>query len=168
MSDTADGSTGPTTGPPQPPVIDPATRRSLAAGLYNRTWALLEKPDRTTGETDEMIHAAHASRFHWGEVADAVPANLARGEWLCSRVYAVLDRAEPALWHARRCLATIEAEGGEDWDLAAAYEAMARAYLAAGDRAQTVLWNARGRAALDDISDPEDRDQIAEQLDTIL
>ena len=59
----------------------------------------------------------------------ATTANLARGEWQCSRVYAVLGRAEPALWHARRCVELDEAgaEGREDWDLAAAYEAMARA-----------------------------------------
>ena len=55
-----------------------------------------------------MIHAAHASRYHWGEVGDDV--NLARGEWQCSRVYAVLGRGEPALWHARRCVEIAEAD----------------------------------------------------------
>ena len=89
--------------------IDPTTRRKLAADLFNHTWTLLEKPDRTPAEDDEMIHSAHASRFHWGEVGE--PFNLARGEWQCSRVYAVLGRAEPALWHARRCLAINEANG---------------------------------------------------------
>jgi len=34
-----------TTAPPS--EIDPATRRKLAADLYNLTWTLLEKPDRT-------------------------------------------------------------------------------------------------------------------------
>ena len=47
--------------------------------------------------------------------------NLARGEWLCSRVYATLGRGEPALWHARRCVEINEAigddEGRESWDL---------------------------------------------------
>jgi hypothetical protein len=40
-----------------------------------------------------MLHAAHASRYRWGEVGVAV--NLARGEWLGSRVYSVLGRAAP-------------------------------------------------------------------------
>ncbi len=147
--------------------IDPTTRRKLAADLFNHTWTLLEKPDRTPAEDDEMIHSAHASRFHWGEVGE--PFNLARGEWQCSRVYAVLGRAEPALWHARRCLA-INEENGEtraDWDLAAAYEAMARANLAAGDLDQVAAWKARAVAALDHVADRDDREPIERDLATL-
>ena len=59
------------------------------------------RPTRTT----RCSTAARASRFHWGEVGE--PVNRVRGEWQCSRVYAVLGRAEPALWHARRCLGTL-------------------------------------------------------------
>ena len=47
-----------------------------------------------------MIHAAHASRYHWSQVGE--PVNVAHGEWQCSHVYAALGRAEPALHHARR------------------------------------------------------------------
>ena len=50
-----------------------------------------------------MIHAAHAARYHWSKVG--TKANLARGEWQVSRVYTVLERPEPALYHAHRCLA---------------------------------------------------------------
>ena len=113
------------------PDIDPKTERQLAAGLYNEAWRLLDLPDRTAAQDDELIHCAHASRYHWGRVGE--PVNLARGEWLCSRVYAVLRRPEPALWHARRCLAILEglpATGpgaAEPWDLPGAYEALARA-----------------------------------------
>lgn len=145
--------------------LDPATRRKLAADLFNHTWTLLEKPDRTAAEDDEMIHSAHASRYHWGEVADDV--HLARGEWQCSRVYAVLGRAEPALWHARRCVAINEAGGHADWDIASAYEAMARAYLTAGDLAETAAWKARATAALDGIADKDDRDLIEGDLATL-
>jgi DNA-binding transcriptional MerR regulator len=126
-----------------PTEIDPATRRKLAADLFNRTWTLLEKPDRTATEDDEMIHCAHASRFHWGEVGADV--NLARGEWQCSRVYAVLGRAEPALWHARRCLAINEASGMGDWDIASAYEV----------------------AALDGIADKDEREIIEGDIATL-
>ena len=85
-----------------PTTIDAATHRQLAVDLFNSVWRLLERTDRTAAEDDEMLHAAHASRHHWGEVGERV--NLARGEWQCSRVYAVLGRAEPAMWHAQRCL----------------------------------------------------------------
>ncbi len=149
--------------PPPPPELDPAIRRALAAGLYNRTWELLELPSRTLAQDDEMIHTAHASRYHSGEVGLAV--NLARGEWLCSRVYAVLGRAEPALHHARRCLELTEANPErDDWDLAGACEAMARAELVAGDLAAATEWRAKGLAGLDGIADPEDRAPIEADL----
>ena len=129
--------------------IDPAVRRQLAVDLFNHTWELLDKAGRTAADNDEMIHSAHASRFHWGEVPDHEPGNLARGEWLCSRVYAILGRAEPALWHARRCLAINEAASLGDWDIAAAYEAMARAHFVAGDAGQVAVWKSKATNALD-------------------
>ena len=97
-----------------------AQRRRLAVDLFNHVWTLLALPDRTPEQDDEMIHAAHTSRYHWSEVG--TNANLARGEWQVSRVYTVLDRAEPALYHAHRCLTYVEAgartgDGIEDWDL---------------------------------------------------
>jgi DNA-binding transcriptional MerR regulator len=147
--------------------LDPATHRALGVALFNHTWTLLEKADRTPAETDEMIHAAHASRFHWGRVLDAVPANLARGEWQCSRVYAVLGRGEPALWHARRCVAINEAADIADWDIASAYEAMARASAVAGDGPASVEWKAKAVAALDSIADQDDRDLIDGDLATL-
>jgi hypothetical protein len=152
--------------PPPPPGLDAATRRALAAGLFNQTWRLLELPSRGAAQDDEMIHTAHASRYHWGEVGLAV--NLGRGEWLCSRVYAVLGRVEPALYHARRCVELTESNPErDDWDLAAAYEAMARAELVAGDRVGAADWKARGLAALADIADPEDRSQIEHDLESL-
>jgi len=145
--------------------LDPATHRQLGVDLYNSTWTLIEKADRTAAETDEMIHRAHASRWHWGRVGE--PVNLARGEWLCSRVYATLGRGEPALWHARRCVEIDEANGIADWDIASAYEAMARASFAAGDPASGALWKAKATAALDGIGDVDDRDPIAQDIATL-
>jgi DNA-binding transcriptional MerR regulator len=147
--------------------IDGATHRALGVALYNHTWTLLEKADRTPAETDEMIHSAHASRFHWSRAAGTEPVNLARGEWQCSRVYAVLGRAEPALWHARRCLAINEANGQADWDIASAYEAMARACGVAGDPVAAAEWKARATAALDRIADTDDRQVIENDLATL-
>jgi hypothetical protein len=148
---------------------DVAVHRRLAVGLFNHVWRLLEKPDRTPAETDEMIHAAHASRHHWAAAGTTV--NLARGEWQVARVYSVLGRAEPAAWHAARCLVYAEAAaaGGdaEDWDLAAAYEACARAAAVAGDRSAAVAWRDRARTALDGVADPDDRQLIEDYLATL-
>jgi DNA-binding transcriptional MerR regulator len=151
----------------EPTELDPATRRKLAADLFNHTWTLLERTDRTAEQVDEMIHSAHASRYHWGEVPDHEAVHLARGEWQCSRVYAVLGRAEPALWHARRCLEINEAAGNSDWDIASAYEAMARAYMVAGDEAQVATWKARAVEALDAIADADDREIVEGDIATL-
>ena len=101
--------------------------RQLGVDLFNEAWRLME----TREDDDRLLHISHASRYHWGEAEECTPANLARGEWQVSRVYTVLDRPEPAVWHARRCLDHCEANGIGDWDLAYAYEALARAHALA-------------------------------------
>src|SRR3954464_1947812 len=106
---------------------------------------MMRQDDRSAADDDRMLHAAHASRHHWGEVG--TPANLARGEWQCSRVYAVLGRAEPSLHHAHRVLEICEQHGIADWDLAFAYEALARAHAVAGDAAATETALAEARRA---------------------
>jgi DNA-binding transcriptional MerR regulator len=142
-----------------------ADHRQLGKELYNLVWTLLETADRAPEQSDEMIHAAHASRHHWGVGGE--PVHRARGEWQCARVYATLGRAEPALWHAGRCLAICEEQGLADWDLAAAYEGMARASAVAGDTAQSAEWKRRASEALAGIADPEDRELIEGDLATI-
>lgn len=136
--------------------------RRLGTELFNEVWNLLERTDRTVDDDLRMLHMAHASRFHWGEGGE--PVNLVRGEWQCSRVYAVLGRGEPALFHARRCLEICEANGIGDFDLAYAYEAMARALLTAGERAEAAPWIERARAAGDAIAEADDREIFAQDL----
>ena len=109
-----------------------ADRRQLAVDLFNEVWTLIETPDRSSEDDDRMLHAAHASRFHWGEVGAGV--NLARGEWQCARVYSVLGRAEPALHHARRCLELCTRHEVEDFDLPYAHELCGRAVILDGGR----------------------------------
>jgi DNA-binding transcriptional MerR regulator len=151
---------------PSPPTeLDRDARRQIATDLFNRTWTLMEVPERTPIQDDEMIHTAHASRFHWGEVG--TPANLARGEWQCSRVYTVLGRAEPALWHAQRSLALCEEHGIGDWDIAFAWEAIARASRVAGDDAGAASALARARELSTAIAEDEDRELVLSDLATI-
>ena len=157
--------------PTNPGDLDPASHRRLGVALFNNAWTLIERSDRTAAETDEMIHVAHASRWHWARAEGSTIANLAVGEWQCSRVYATLGRAEPAMWHARRCLAYTEAAvaAGEadDWNLPAAFEGMARALAASGDRVEARGWQARARAALAAVANPEDRQPIEQDLATL-
>lgn len=144
--------------------MDAEDRRKLAVATFNRVWELLELPTRTQAEVDEMIHAAHVSCYVWSQVG--APANGARGEWQCARVYATLGRAEPALWHARRCLELTEAggEGFEDWDLPGAQQAMTHAHLAAGEMEEARHWAELAREGAARIEDAEDREIIEGQI----
>lgn len=80
-----------------------------------------------------MLHAAHASRYHWGHAGTAL--NLSIGEWQLSRVYATVGRAEPALYHGRRALDLARRGRLAPFYLAYAYEALARAASLEGPRA---------------------------------
>ena len=142
-----------------------AIQRQWAVKLFNDTWTLIEKPDRTPDEDAAMVHGAHASCFHWLQVG--APVNAARGEWQCSRVYAVLGRAEPARYHAERCLQICEEHGIGDFDLAFAYEALARACAVQGDGDEARRYVERARAASEDIAEDEDRAGVLADLDTI-
>jgi hypothetical protein len=147
------------------PPVDEQQHRELAVGLFNQVWEMLRMPNRTPFQDDQMTHAAHASRWHWGQVREgAGPQQLAVGEWQCSRVYAVLGRAEPAMHHARSSLAICEESGIGDWVLAAAYEALARASGVAGDREGFSIWLERARTATAAIADPQDRGVIEQDL----
>jgi len=165
MTEAPDAETVPIASSNIEPSLAPDVERRLAAQLFNATWDLMESTDRTPADDDAMIHSAHASRHHWGRVGTA--ANLARGEWQCSRVYAVLGRAEPCLHHARRVLAICEQNGIGSWDLAFAYEALARGHAIAGDAAEARAYTERALTALDDVPAVEDRALVLADLETI-
>jgi len=125
----------------------------------------MDQAERTRDQDDEMLHAAHASRYHWGVVGR--PEHRARGEWQISRVYTRLGRGEPALAHAQRCLEICEEHSVGDWDLAYAYEALARAYRTAGKARPAAKFKQLARAAGDRIADAEDREHFDEDYATL-
>lgn len=141
--------------------------RLLAAQLFNETWRLLELENRSRDDDDRMIHTAHASRYHWGQVPGVTPAHLARGEWQVSRVYCVLARSEPALHHARRVLDLCQENGIGDWDLAFAYEALARAHAVAGNAEQARHYTDQALTTAKDIVEDGERDVVLGDLETI-
>jgi hypothetical protein len=140
-------------------------QRQLGVDLFNEVWRLIE-----TREDDErMLHAAHASAYHWSEAPECEPRNRARSEWQVSRVYAVLGRGEPALHHAHRCLEICHEhpENMEEWDLPFAYESLARAHEVAGNRDEARRFTDEARTAGEPIADPEDREHLEEALGSL-
>lgn len=146
-------------------TTDAPAEEQLAKELFNHVWTLLEKESRTADDDAEMVHAAHASCLLWLRVG--TPVNAARGEWQCSRVYSVLGLGERALYHAARVLDLCERNGIGDFDLAFAYEALARAHAVSGDVAESARHAELAREASAAIADPEDRDLVLSDLATI-
>lgn len=140
--------------------------RRLGIDLFNHTWTFLEKPERTAAEDDAMIHAAHASRYHWSQ-ATQEPKHQARGEWQLARVYTVAGRPEPAIYHARKCLEWCERGRVEDWDIAFAHEALARAHKLAGNAADAERHKRLAREAGDAIADAGDREHFDDDWATL-
>jgi hypothetical protein len=147
--------------------VTPEEERQLAVELFNRGWTLMETDERTEEQDDELINTAHASAYHWAQVG--TPANRARSEWQLSRAYTVLDRPEPALHHARRCLAYCEEnpQAIEDWDLPYAHEALARAHALAGEADVAGRHAAAARELAAGVAGAEDREHLEADLGTL-
>jgi hypothetical protein len=132
-------------------------QRHFAVKLNNRVWELLEKPERSREEDELMVLAAYASYYHWLQVGTAV--HQQRGEWMIARVYTVLGNATAALQHALRCLELTQqrAELMADFDVAFAYESVARANAIAGNRDEALKFARLAEQAGQAIMDEEDR-----------
>lgn len=128
----------------------------LAITLFNETWELIDKKNRTEAETITMLHKAHTSCYLWREANK--PLNNARGEWQVSRVYSILGEGRLALLHGAYSLALCLDNGIGDFDLAFGYEAVSRAYKVLGDEALQEEHKQLGLAACESIADNDDRD----------
>ncbi len=139
--------------------------RKFAVDLFNLVWSLLDMKDRTREDDDKMVHAAHASRFHWSIIG--TPLEFERGEWQISRVYSVLNKAQLALYHAKNCLEICKENNIGDFDIAFAYEAMARAYAVAGNKIESAKYIKLAKEAGEQIKEKEDRDLFFSELKTV-
>lgn len=138
--------------------------RQLAVDLFNHTWTLLDHKSRTLEQDEEMVHAAHASRHHWGIAG--TEKNKARGEWQIARVYAALKRFVSSAHHAQLYMDACKTHDFDDWDMPFAYEGLARAYAFQDSKlAKKHLQLAReiGRK----IKKDEDREWLHTNLDEI-
>jgi hypothetical protein len=150
------------------PVVEPAAEevarwhRRFGIELFNRSWDLLEQPDRSPDDDAEMLAAAFGSAYHWAQVGTA--ENRALGDHQIAKVASHAGQPALALHYARRALEAVEVGHFGHWQVAAAYEGMARASAAAGDTAGRDYWVQRCTIALGAVPDAADRSVVAEQL----
>ena len=146
------------------PVSDDVDRK-LGAWCFNRTWELIEKEDRTAADDEEMLITSFASRYHWSRAG--TPVNFGRSEWQIARVYVLLGNAGEAVRHARRCVEITEGAGLRDFDLAFAYEGMARALALSGEDQEARVFADRAAAAGEEIAEADDRQIFMSDLATL-
>jgi hypothetical protein len=146
-------------------TIENDIHKKLAIDAFNLTWDLLDKENRTPEDDDRMVNAAHASRFHWGEIG--TPLEFERGEWQISRVYSVLSKPQSAVYHAQRCLEICNSNRIGDFDIAFAYEAMARATAVGGNTSESDKYIQLARDAGEQIESKEDREYFISELETV-
>jgi len=137
--------------------------RKLAVDLFNQTWTLLDDKTRTPEQDEEMVHAAHASRYHWS-IAGTVK-NHARGDWQIARVYAALARFSEAEHYAKLYLEACTQNEFDDWDAPFAYEGLARAYVQNPEKSKQHLAEARQLGKK--IAKEDDKQWLFTNLDEI-
>jgi hypothetical protein len=144
-----------------------AAHRYFSAGCFNLAWDLINKSERTPEENEQMLRLSLASHWHWTQRADCTQENVSIAYWQTSRVYAVLGQAENARRYARLCL---EVSSGGDvplWCLGYAYEALARTELVAGDLTSISEYLQEALSVAEAITDPETRQMLLADLETI-
>ena len=134
----------------------------FAKEFYNMIWEILKKKKISEEDKDFMIDAAHASKLHWKYVGTLI--NEIRSLWMLARVYSVIKKPEFALFYSKKCLQLCEKNNILDFDLAYAYEAIARAFACNGDKVEFEKYFSMAKEAASKIKDDEDRRFFEEDL----
>ena len=128
----------------------------FAVACNNRAWELIELPSRTPGETHELLHAAHASAWHWARVGTDL--NEARAQMLLGFAHAVAGDGPLALRYATASFNYFDEHGAADWEQAFAHAVLAAAARAAGNPELHREHYAEASRAAAAIADAEDRE----------
>ena len=139
--------------------------RTMAAAMFNRTWELLDAPDRTAEDDRALLASAYASWVHWRNVGEA--KNHSVSDWQVSRVWAVLGDGARAADHGREALRIAEEHGLGPFYVAYGYEALARAAAIVGDVPVRDQHLAAAEALLEDIADGESAELVRIDLEDI-
>jgi tetratricopeptide (TPR) repeat protein len=141
---------------------EPEFHRKMARQCFNEAWNYLDKKDRNSSDEQQMLHLAHASRYHWSFVGE--PSNLATGDWQISRAYAVLNQPNLALQFAKSALEISDKNNLQEL-LVSAYEGMARAFATGKDFVSARDYIKKAREHLGGLSlSDEDRKIYSDQI----
>lgn len=146
-------------------MTEDLAHEKFASGLFAEAHQLMSKEDRSQDDNDRMLHAAHASCYHFSLSGN--PRYVARGEWLVSKAYAVLKRGHQAFAHARRSLEICMDNGIRDHHLAFAYESLARATMVQRKKKEMARYRYLAESAGNYITEIRAREEFDRELSTI-
>ena len=139
--------------------------KKIAIKTNGGIWSVLDKTSPSKEELDGALEMAFTSLYHWKQIGK--PINIARGEYMISRVYSDLGKGEVALHYAERTLKfTEEAEGKADFDIGFAYEVLAKAYSVIGDKDNCEKYKVMSQKVIDTLGE-EDKKISQGELDKI-
>ena len=145
-----------------PDVVEGDWHRRQGVEANNTAWDLIERPDRTDDDDEDLVRTAYAAAYHWQRAGGATPANEARACYLLARALLATGQPAAALRAANRCLAVCTANGLADFDLAFAHEARFRG-LSALDRPEEAAAE-RAAATSVVIAKSEDRKVVEREF----
>ena len=144
-----------------------AAHRHFSVACFNQAWELLDKPDRTAEEDEQIVRLSLASHWHWTQREDCEPTNISVSYWQTSRIYAVLEQGENAKRYAQKCLEVSQGEDISSFYLGYAYEAKARAEQVVGNREEMEKYLEKARRVAETIADPEEKQWLEDDLESI-
>jgi Flp pilus assembly protein TadD len=146
----------------QPQLDTGHAHKFFSAHCFNSAWELIDKPERTPEETEQMIQRTLASLWHWTQRPDCSPTNLSIGYWQAARVYALAGEAANARKYARLCLDITPTDAA--FYLGYAHEAMARAEALAGNEENATEHLAKATQFATNVTKAEDRKLLEADL----
>jgi hypothetical protein len=144
-----------------------SAHKFFSADCFNRAWDYIDQPVRTTEEDDRMLQLSLASLWHWTQREDHTPTNLSVGYWQVARIYALMQQTDLSRHYGQMCLEASQAEGVLPFYLGYAYEALARAEMAAGENDEMEKFLAQARQVAGSLPDKEAKEQLLKDLATI-
>jgi hypothetical protein len=139
--------------------------KKIATKTNGGVWSVLDKKSPTKEELGNALEMAHTSLYHWKQIGK--PINLARGEYMISRVLSDMGNGDAALFHAERTLKmTEDADEKTDFDMGFAYEVLAKAYAVKGDKKNCKKYKELAQKVIDTLGD-EDKKIAQGELDKV-
>jgi hypothetical protein len=141
--------------------------RYFSSTCFNLAWDLMDKPERTPAEDEEMLGRGMASFWHWKQRPDQTSTNLSVGYWQLSRIYALLGQADNSRLYGLRCMEVSQGEDVPPFFLGYACEALARAEAVAGNKDKVEDYLRQGHEMAEKVKDSKAKKQLLEDLENI-